>query len=182
MLPKNLIPEGLTYFIAGGYAACPALASDIDVWVTVPIEDPLDPLTSMMKARGALFGHLTFQGFDFTEENVPHSKADRYISGTDLMVWKLARINTSTPIHIMITEGTVDEVLEGFDISTHQVALTQDRGVVKGSGWTPITQYPRVLIWTLKTLDRLQKIVTRYKVYNQSTDNPTNPKEVAPIG
>jgi hypothetical protein len=33
MIPSYLLPEGTPYFVAGGWAACPALATDMDVWV-----------------------------------------------------------------------------------------------------------------------------------------------------
>jgi len=67
MLPANLLPEPYqsTAFIAGGWAACPSLATDMDVWVPVPSPHVSKPepndirvLVHLHKVREEILKHL----------------------------------------------------------------------------------------------------------------------------
>ena len=57
--------------------------------------------------------------------------------------------------------GDVYRVLRGFDISTHQIALTP-QGVVKGEHWTPTNVPPHAFAGNANTPERMQKIAARY--------------------
>lgn len=157
MIPRNLIPEDLEEqaFIAGGYAACPALAQDMDVWVFVDGgHENLD------EARNRVLEHLqTF--FDITEE---HGGTISDYQGVEVNILKVAFVRGfNLPIHVMVCDAPVGIVLKNFDISTHQVALTA-HGVVKGEGWTSPLEEPVVLerMENEHTQERLAKIRARY--------------------
>lgn len=177
MIPRGLLPDALdqTAFIAGGFAACPALAEDVDVWVpAVPGE--------CEAMRTLILAHLRAHNFDVTEQDGEGSPRRRFQQDTALaksqllstfegyhMVLRLRRVGTVTisghtlPYHIIVVEGDIDEVLSSFDISTHQIALTA-RGVVKGVDWTPLWEPPLVLADKYTTPDRVRKIRTRYQI------------------
>jgi hypothetical protein len=61
----------------------------------------------------------------------------------------------------MVTDGTVEQVIEGFDVSTHMIAIT-DYGVYRGPDWTPITCRPRAVNPNSGTPARLAKISKRF--------------------
>lgn len=157
VLPENLIPNefGMSGFIAGGYAACPELASDIDVWVTVPESDNLSI------ARERLLAHLTAQGYAFEPEEGAKSVSDPYPFATVKVA--IVQVPGSLPVHLLVTGGSMEQVLNDFDISTHQCAITR-RGerVYKGDRFTPLTEEPRILKMTPTTPARLEKIRARY--------------------
>lgn len=190
MIPKNLVPPGMgEVFIAGGYAACPALASDVDVWVSVPNGDK----RALDDTRFAILQHLRDQpGFVVEEqdrENSPRMLAQKRVyAQVDTEMSKglflvstfegyhlallLRRVATVTveggslPFHIIVVAGGVDDVLSSFDISTHQIALTE-KGVVRGEHWTPIWEYPVVITQKYTTSKRLSKIADRYSKARQ---------------
>lgn len=164
ILPPNLIPTDLHAFIAGGYAACPDLASDCDVWVTVPKD-------TLVQTRGALLAHLMREGFSFCEEGGrdTHDVGDPQYDLNTVITDKVAIVaayiqGRNVPIHLLVTDGNVDDVLEGFDISTHQCAITpkRDERLYTGNDWTPLDEEPYVIRWTEPTRARLDKIRARY--------------------
>lgn len=156
MIPRNLVPDHLynSVFIAGGFAACPALASDIDVWV------PYIGGEDLLLMRRQLLSHLHAEGFVATEEE---GGTVHDYNGVAINILKVAVIDGGTPIHLMVCNAPVDIVLQNFDISTHQIALTAN-GVVKGAGWTS-TMVPPVVFEDKEnehTPERLKKIAERY--------------------
>jgi hypothetical protein len=165
MIPKGLLPPDLegSAFIAGGYAACPALATDIDLWVYVAGESLADA-----RDRILLWLQTEMWPYETQEDNRPQL-ADSTIDGYSIISSKVAIVRSphlSHPIHIMVCAGSIQELLETFDISTHQIALSFG-GVIKGPRWTPITERPVIIrsatgISTQKTQERLGKIATRY--------------------
>lgn len=173
MLPSNLLPPGTEYFIAGGFAACPALAEDVDVWVPVDTLTASQPWETVWRARREMVAHLRAAGFVFTEVDGDFSPRDRKRLLFDStfegyrMPLPIYRAGVVTipghrlPYHIILVGANVDEVLSSFDISTHQVALTA-RGVVCGDQWTPITEEPKVILQKYTTDARLKKIRARY--------------------
>lgn len=178
LLPKNLLPEEWRNesFIAGGYAADSTLANDVDVWVTVPVAN------SLAAVRLELLAHLEAQGFEFVtsvirtvDEEVALGYSievggELFLDNCQVVVVTGRRNGGAfvQPIHLIVTNGDVDDVLSGFDISTHQLALvpqtsrTPEFGTVYGEGWTSITEEPVVLRDTPHTADRLKKITARY--------------------
>lgn len=176
MLPPNLLPACYTdkAFIAGGYAACPALANDIDVWIPVDTGAAANPWDEVWTARRRLLDHLTAEGFTHTPEDNDGSPRDRnrlIVRSTfegynlPLPIYRVATVQVvggSLPYHLIAVGTDLDEVLSSFDISTHQIALTT-KGVVRGEHWTPTWEPPRVITAKYTTLARLEKIRNRYK-------------------
>lgn len=163
-LPPNLLPRGMTRaaFIAGGYAACPDLATDIDVWVQV------DPAT-LYDAPLRIVKHLHDHGFipnvgiaSTAETFVGDSMGYEDITANILKVAVVLRGNQK-PIHIMVTDAPPLMLLLNFDISTHQIAFT-DSGTIRGPYWTPLDGPPVIIKnhTTSKTQERFQKISARY--------------------
>ena len=175
MIPVNLLPEQYHphAFIAGGYAACPALAQDIDVWVSVDTINAPNPWDAVWDAREIILRHLDTTFHTVQPEDVEGSPRYRnrlIVRSTfegynlPLPIYRVATVKVdgaSLPYHIIAVGADVDEVLSSFDISTHQVALTT-RGVVKGEHWTPTWAPPVVINNKYTTPARLEKIRTRY--------------------
>lgn len=173
MLTFEFLPEQYrrSAFIAGGYAACPSLANDIDVWVPLgfigrtTVEHD-DEALAMSTARADILAHLEGEFFPYkAEENYVTSEGSTD-DGYPIAVQKVARIESvhlPQSIHIMVSAGTIDDILGFFDISTHQVALTRS-GCVKGPAWTPVTEMPRIIpgARSVQTPQRLLKIASRY--------------------
>lgn len=157
MIPTNLLPEGTNYCIAGGFAACPALAQDKDVWVFASEIEPGDA----GHRREELLKHLTEQGFEFEAEDETRN-AHGYEGMIDIL--KVATIRTNDiPIHLLVTTAdSVFDLMESFDISTHQIALTPEGRVVRGSQFTSVTESPVKLRDTPTTDARMVKISQRY--------------------
>jgi hypothetical protein len=193
MIPDRLLPEKYREhaFIAGGFAACPALASDMDVWVLAPCPfvsaengrdgyDINDPriYVHLQQARKKILDHLhtQFPRYAIKEETSvrvsqdSETEIDRqsiYHATVDHVSLKVAKLTIFTPwIQIMVTDASwVRQVLDGFDISTHAVAITGN-GVQRGSHWTPITEPPVVIRSNDKTPERMVKICNRYGLKN----------------
>lgn len=184
MLPANLLPypQDEAAFIAGGFAACPALAEDIDVWVPVDVTGVDDPFDAVWKMRDYLVAYLRQEfGAAFTEHDgmdsrrhvVPtppsqrHGKLLTTFEGYHLPI-PIRRAGVvvveggSLPYHIIVVGGDVDEVLSSFDITSHMVALTR-KGVVVGEHYTPPFEEPRVVTKKYTTEARLAKIRARYR-------------------
>ncbi len=157
----NLLPKGTTAFIAGGFAACPALAADVDVWVQV-----LNP-EDLLSMRTALLNHFRTTGPHVViEEPQPPTGVCLDMDDPDhyygVQTVKVARITgVGLPIHVMVTTGSVTEVLDGFDVTTHMIAIT-DRGIKRGTFWTPLTCRPAAVNPNSGTPARLKKIAKRY--------------------
>lgn len=157
MIPKNLLPEGLDWFIAGGYAAVPALAQDIDVWVLTrtPVE-----------TRRQILLHLQKEGLTLWTEEQDNPAEKMEVYDHFCTVLKVANVRPSgwmPSIHIVVTDAeSVGEVLDGFDISTHQIAIHPERGVVRGQHWTSPIDPPFAFRANVNTPKRMKKIAERY--------------------
>ena len=127
MIPKNLLPEGSQYFIAGGWAACPALAQDRDVFVQTTGD--LD------NTRAMLLDHLRAHEFDFEEQSAQDDHAD-YAGILSIAKVAKVKIKLATDIHLLVTNGDPSDIIESFDISTCQVAITSSGRILRGSGFT----------------------------------------------
>lgn len=165
MIPATLLPEDLLQraFIAGGWAVCPTLASDMDVWVWV---DTTEESLSGAHDRILMWLEETMWPYEPLSDSRMELPASFHQDGTygDVGILKVAVVRSahlSHPYHIMVVDKGPVDLLEHFDISTHQVALVAGN-VVKGSGWTPVTEPPRVLRMTPTTPARMAKIAARY--------------------
>lgn len=171
MIPSYLLPEGTPYFVAGGWAACPALATDMDIWVISRTPAP---------TRTELLDHFKMRLFvdEYEEERSDEVEGDVDAYSNPLTL-KVARVSIGQKrFHILVTSGDITDVLNGFDISTHQVAITDSGTVVRGYSWTPITEPPVKLKDTPTTDVRMLKIATRYGHAIALTEHSTVGAEV----
>lgn len=178
-LLKEVIDSGLLnhypdWFVAGGYAADPVLANDIDIWIQV--EDSYAAADNHAKLQD----YLAVAGFQFERQDVAAApqmidaeRLDKYGANEYVLVYKVAIITAwrsiqfSKPVHLLITTGTVDEVLNNFDISTHAVALLPNGKFAYSDAWTPKTVDPVILRDTPSTPARFVKIQHRYASYRK---------------
>lgn len=183
LLPFHVLPEEWQdeAFIAGGFACNRDLANDIDLWVTVPVGNDIDAV------RQELLDNLRVTGFIFeeqvdvrTHEGFPVTGEDGY--DINLEVRKVAKVTGqfsftfAKPIHLLVTNGNVDEMLAAFDLSTHQIALVNVFSPVplevKGPSWTPPTVVPIVLRDTPTTSARWKKLMDRYQQFRPVPGEP----------
>jgi len=155
-LPSNLLPPGDECYIAGGYAACPERATDIDVWVKAPNVELLPSV------RRRVLSWFSAQGFDFQAMEDSRNIHDEYgdvIGG----VLKVAVITGAArlPIHVMVTDMRPRALLETFDISTHMVAWDGDETVTI-SYTSALEEDPIIIKMTPTTPARFDKIRNRY--------------------
>lgn len=139
-------------YIAGGWAACPSLATDIDVWV-------LSPRANLYTLKGELLTYLAT-----THLNV-EMLTDQPTKAEYANTLKVAVINRhfKQNIHLLVSDAQmIEQVLENFDISTHAVALGPDGEVHRSTFWTSVAEEPVVNKMTPTTPERLVKIKTRY--------------------
>jgi hypothetical protein len=165
MIPKKLLPGMYQeqWCVAGGYAACPALADDQDVWVyAVPTED-LDAV------RRVLLSHLSEWRIGRPRGPFFENEMDtRTVAGYQhpRNVRKVAKVYIpypAKPIHLLVTDAMAPgEIIEGFDISTHAVAIDYTGRVWKASQFTPPHLPPVKLLDTDTTPERMAKITTRF--------------------
>lgn len=185
MLPVNLLPAPYTYtaFIAGGFAACPALAEDVDVWCPVDlVADDSDPFGLVWNERDRVVEYLRREfGAAFVEHDgigsrrdtvptPPNQQRGRLVSTHEgyylpIPIRRAGAVTIpgcSLPYHIILVGGDIDDVLSSFDITTHMVALTR-KGVVVGEHYTPPFEEPRVITKKFTTEARMTKIRARYR-------------------
>lgn len=160
MIPLNLLPDAYrtSWCVAGGWAACPSLAGDQDVWVF--------GYPDLKKLRVLLLKHLAEGRFQFQEEGQTQTGSSYSLSFGILKVAEVTLPNRLHAIHLMVTNhASALAIIETFDISTHQIAITHDGNVILGSGWTPLTQPPVMISTNIgkpTTPARMHKLALRY--------------------
>ncbi len=144
--------------IAGGYAACPPLAWDVDVWVL-----GVEPGS---KAQAELVEHL--MGKRLIEDGALWAS----YPGTDFEVLKpsVSWGPTGMDVQIIITERpTIPCLLASFDLGPHQVAISMSGYVETGPLWQGlevVTCNPMAVKSERHlqlTLGRAQKLKYRYR-------------------
>lgn len=170
-VPEDLRPNMV---VAGGYAACPELADDIDVWVLA--DDEIDGLTEacdreeyLGSRRHRLKMHLAGMGTERVSADESDYAGDHKLVTTVTALLNFSGYNRSVRILdrkiqlLVVPHRTPQELVDSFDISTHAIALQRSRFVF-GRGWTRLNQTPNVLRWNQpgKSLERLLKISKRY--------------------
>jgi hypothetical protein len=160
-LPVDLFPPDTYAFIAGGYAACPERATDIDVWVRSD--------ENLEVVRAKLLVWLDEHRWAYAEEKQEEKfRADGFgYDKMDCRILKVAVVPYTKPIHIMVTGAPPLVLLRNFDVSTHQIArvphpFCPDGDTMRGPEWTPLSEEPVQLKETSATPARLEKIRTRY--------------------
>jgi len=139
MIPEGLLPlftalrlNGIPVCIAGGYAADPTKASDIDVWVTIPNKLNEHDLAALLSGAGQVLAWTYVQDNPHGNKVLCYAKSDPVtIEGVPL------------PVEIMLTKYQPYELIQHFDISTHAIAVT-GAAVYKATFWTPTTEPPVV--------------------------------------
>lgn len=179
MIPKNLLPEAYreSYCVAGGWAACPALAQDMDVWVyAVPFEALELARTELLEhleaenTKGAYYKRPFYVVPETQVEN--HRGTDQY-EGVNVQILKVGRVEVRREsarlhkerkeIHLLVTDAhSPGEILQGFDVSTHAVAIDWNGIIWTHPAWTPPQMEPTVLMENEKTPVRMAKIRARF--------------------
>lgn len=168
VLPLGLIPSEYFAFIAGGYAACPQRAVDIDVWVIAErgeVEATYRRILAFLQDnRWAIEAAPTPSEDDLLQEESTYEL-------TGVSTLKVCRVPYPHPItqqpssiHIMVADGDVNAVLNGFDVSTHQIALLWNDREERGVQWTPLDVPPQIITAHENkfTEGRMAKITARY--------------------
>ncbi len=158
MIPADMLPADVEWCIAGGYAACPALAGDIDVWVY-----GVDT-SNLQIRRGEVLLHLARKRYNVTTESGDNMVDEEYET-KQCSVLKVGRIdrNEKPTIQIMVTDApTPNELLANFDVSTHAVAVDMDGTVYRHDGWTPPQVPPVALLNHSTTPRRMERIAARF--------------------
>lgn len=155
-ISNNDIAGEYDWCIAGGYAACPTLANDIDVWILGGNEDTRAEILSRLNEHGVAYE----EQFSIGNNN--------YDLSTGVKSWKVARIYHTNPDlldrHIIVTDASsIHELLTSFDISTHQWANDSHNVLYAELTTTLINTPPVVLRDSPTTPARLAKITERYK-------------------
>jgi hypothetical protein len=176
--PVNILPEEWRSeaFIAGGFAAFPALSTDCDLWVTVPTGNDLDAVRQELLLWLAEQGFVALAQRDAqTNEDIRLTEWEEYpIFLDNRKVARITGLRTGEifpkPIHLIVTNGDVDQVLSGFDISAHQIALTDiwtNPTEVEGNDYTRLDEEVRILKDTPHTRERFDRINARYAEFRE---------------
>lgn len=163
---NNFLPLAFAnrWVIAGEWAACPALAEDMDVWVLN--HDPIN-------ARQAILTFLAmtpWRNFRYTEESLSSTlePSGRY-EGVDIRIEKVAELVWTgdglppKPIHLVVTDAPCPEALiSAFDISTHAVAIGPMGQVYTHEEFTHPGEAMRLLRANVNTPTRVDRICARF--------------------
>lgn len=168
MIPRDLLPDDMVdrAFIAGGWAACPALATDMDIWVRVTPSDGGEEVATgedLDIVREQLLCHLRALPVFRVKAEVNLEVGEGYNADGAILTKRVAAVKRGrTVYHILVTNGTVDEVLLNFDVSAHQVAIEPTGLVVRGPNFTTVNEPPYAIRMNDKTPVRLKKITERF--------------------
>lgn len=164
-VPHDILPNDMWGFVAGGYAACPSLAGDIDLWVNESDDNEDIEAATLLLRRQRILTHLMSRGFSFQEEQSLRTEAvdgDGY-DNLPVTTMKVAKVMFyPKPIHIMVANASIVAVLKAFDVSTHQIAVTNRDQELRGPDWTPLNVLPVAFRVTETTIARMDKITKRY--------------------
>lgn len=148
-LPLSMVNRAV---IAGGFAADEDKAKDVDLWVL---------------ASPGVVEHARIQEW-LDNTKVAYAGGNGVFYGGRYLVATIPEGLGARSVQLLTTDyGSVEGLLDSFDISTHSVAKQFVGPVchtVHGSKWTSLTDQPRVLRFStpVETLVRLEKICARY--------------------
>lgn len=130
--------------VAGGAAVGLASASDIDLYICRSNEQLAKKVLEKLDV------------FQVPKEGYVGASSTIHLVGTGYA-------STIGLVQIMYCEeDTIEQVLETFDISTHQWAITAKGKSVRGSQATTPIEPPQIIRPNAKTLERYVKICRRY--------------------
>lgn len=159
--------------VAGGYLVSPAVAGDIDLWLLDPYQNQdvlRDEVMEWLYGRQDSADWELFRPGSDEDGLFPpeYSKGNLGQKGYHF-VGTFQREDWPKPVQFFLTPyKTVDELLQDFDISTHQRArfvTHPERGMlIARLTTTSITELPRVTNFDTPatTLARLEKFCLRY--------------------
>jgi hypothetical protein len=150
----------------------------MDVWVYGVVTEDLETV------REELLGHLEAENtkgpyYKHPFYVVPETEAqsvdctERY-EGVNVQIRKVARVEVKREsanrhgkerkeIHLLVTDAhSPGEILQGFDVSTHAVALDWNGVIWRSNAWTPPHMAPQALLTNEKTPARMEKIRARF--------------------
>ena len=158
-LPKGLHRDAC---VAGGYAADPEQANDIDLWVLGITPEQFD--TVEREIRQHLHNNYLLSSVDPPLRDSQHY--DEHPG--QFRVVSIQSGPAPMGVQILITkQPTLGQLLKQFDISTHALGyMVVSREVEQAEGWTSIMEPPRVLTYARPTATtlRLDRVVARYGV------------------
>ncbi len=159
MIPEGLVPGGFDWMVAGGWAVCPALASDKDVFVL--IDRNTDDSESV---RALILAGLKNYGFDFEEEGGIEEEIHRLQYGA--LVLRVAKVDYhGQTLHVLIGLGpNPEDILNTFDLSICQIGIMSDGTLVRGDDVTPISAPIKIVRDTPTTAARLAKYQQRFNI------------------
>jgi len=164
---RALIPARLhgVSWIAGGYAADPHKAEDIDLWVLGSQGDRSELLNHLLKTARLVDdpadAYTEDDSFDIVGSVYVPTQEDPFKG-----VIKVQVLFSRIP--------GIQTLLASFDISTHRIAKSLASGeYVTGAGWKPTHEQPRALLFNRpeRTAERLLKITSRYGFNVHPQDN-----------
>lgn len=177
MIPSWLLHGVLAdrkWCVAGGYAACPALAVDIDLWIyDIKDEDLAGRQSAIAAALEDSVGmwnrgrpHWPEKRFRFERENeamvLPiYDQIENRIEKVGVLT--LPSCRKVKPIHVLVTTAPdPGSLISGFDVTTHAVAIDCEGRVWEGHYFTGPHIKPAVTRATPKTQARLDRICKRF--------------------
>jgi hypothetical protein len=188
MIPRPLLDaiSGSKWCVAGGYAACPALSADIDLWIyDIPKDDLLDErdhFTELLKTvtdglnvnrplwAEKRYGFVREEGQEQTEiyDQIENLIEKIGVFTTPRVAFKNNGNFSSAsvkvkPVHIMVTTAPdPGSLISGFDISTHAVAIDFTGRVWTHAQFTGPHQKPAVIRVGTNTQARLDRVCKRF--------------------
>ena len=176
MIPANLLPEDYreSYCVAGGWAACPAMAQDQDVWVYGVETDQLEAvgtqLLSWLQGENSKVPYYRRPFWVEAQVEARSTEAREEYESKTVEIRKVAKVEVKLSprarrkvIHLLVTDArNPAEILDGFDVSTHAVAIDYSGAIWQHDGYTSPHVAPVALLMNVKTPARTARIARRF--------------------
>lgn len=139
----NFVPESYRSraYIVGGFACNPLLAGDIDIWITKCTLEDITELQNMFGPQGLA--------------------AEEY---KELLIFERHDALPGLNLQVFSARTSILEVMSGFDVSTHCIAISLEKEYVFGEFFTDTKVEPKMLTHNINngTPSRMTKISERY--------------------
>lgn len=163
-----------SWCIAGGFAACPVLSADIDVWVygrsrlDEARQTLLDFIEDTKVQNSGKYGARPPYVYEPEVATEQREGSDNY-EGIGINISKVCVVygrgmnSGALPIHIMVTDAPEPgALLSAFDISTHAAAIDFRGRVFKGRSFTHPGIPPVLIRANTNTPARYRRICERF--------------------